>query len=341
MKHTKELLAVAVGMSMLLAGCSSAGSSSESVSSTVESEAAEAAESTAETGESVSFTVEDIYVNNALDTLLTNHTSLSVTRERFEDGADIASATEQTVYTTNGSYIVMSSVYTDEMSGTIYRDIYRDDTYAGALYQVNDAGEKHFTAFPAADYDSTLSSWWLIENGDEATVTVDSAGMQDDAYVLTTLTTYPESYGAYVRDMYYLDPENGELLYHETMSFLLDAGETVPEVAYGEDQADADTITRAYVTYDSGTLDNTAREAILAEDGDSCELTVVFNPGQTDSETQQFPVVHDTLVSVTSYYGTTLYSDEACTQEIYSTDIDLSGTSATVYAVPGEEDPTA
>ena len=66
-----------------------------------------------------------------------------------------------------------------------------------------------------------------------------------------------------------------------------------------------------------------------------CALTLVYNPGAADEETQEISIKRGTYVTFVSSTGNLLYADAALTQPIDDTvSIDTNGEEMTVYVVP-------
>jgi len=76
-----------------------------------------------------------------------------------------------------------------------------------------------------------------------------------------------------------------------------------------------------------------AAEAFNSDE--TCALTLVYDPGAADGETQEISVKRGTYVTFVSSTGSLLYADAELTQPLDDTlPIDTSGASTTVYVVP-------
>ena len=82
-----------------------------------------------------------------------------------------------------------------------------------------------------------------------------------------------------------------------------------------------------------------AGEALHETDSaDTCLLTLIYDPGTADEETQQYRVTRGSYAMFACRTGSNIYYDAALSQEIdYQAGIDTSGESATVYIVPLEK----
>ena len=82
-----------------------------------------------------------------------------------------------------------------------------------------------------------------------------------------------------------------------------------------------------------------AGEALHETDSaDTCLLTLIYDPGTADEETQQYRVTRGSYAMFACRTGSNIYYDAALSQEIdYQAGVDTSGESATVYIVPLEE----
>ena len=76
-----------------------------------------------------------------------------------------------------------------------------------------------------------------------------------------------------------------------------------------------------------------AAEAFNSDE--TCALTLVYDPGAADEETQEISIKRGTYVTFVSSTGSLLYADAELTQPLDDTlPIDTSGASTTVYVVP-------
>ena len=100
--------------------------------------------------------------------------------------------------------------------------------------------------------------------------------------------------------MYYVDPNTKLILYRED-SWYDEAGTLLSVDKYTP-------------VYDEPYVSDGVARISVSDAEDSCELTVVFWPGQEKEETQTFRVAKGTYVSVVSNTEYTLYSDPDCTK---------------------------
>ena len=98
-----------------------------------------------------------------------------------------------------------------------------------------------------------------------STVPGSPARAQDGTLVITTTTTYRQEAELYARNLYYVDPETGALLYAESTSYSLPLGESVPQADYGMDTNEVMAVQKTTITYDTPiSFDLLPHEQILA-----------------------------------------------------------------------------
>ena len=142
---------------------------------------------------------------------------------------------------------------------------------------------------------------------------------QGSELVLTVKTTV-EGTDSYYTAAYHVDAKSRLLNEIEVLNY---------------ESADAEPATTRYEWgYDRA--DKQEKDLVQqAAEGDTCDLTLVINPGQEQTETQRYQVNHDMQVNVFSKNGCTLYRDEDLTEQIEDYVIDVTGSSNTVYVVLG------
>ncbi len=155
--------------------------------------------------------------------------------------------------------------------------------------------------------------------------TLDERSEQDGAVVISTTTTYNDMPDYYFTTLYYVDPATGELLAKSVTDYSKDEsgeasvlGTTLYDWSYGESYLPDKEL---------------AAEAFNSDE--VCALTLVYNPGAADEETQEISIKRGTYVTFVSSTGNLLYADTALTQPLDDTlPIDTNGESTTVYVVP-------
>ena len=185
------------------------------------------------------------------------------------------------------------------------------------------------SADEAEGYDLLLlgsSTWGCGELQDDGSVeTIDDQSEQDGAVVISTTTTYNDMPDYYFTTLYYIDPATGELLAKSVTDYSKDEsgeasvlGTTLYDWSYGESYLPDKEL---------------AAEAFNSDE--VCALTLVYNPGAADEETQGISIKRGTYVTFVSSTGNLLYADAALTQPIDDTlPIDTNGEEMTVYVVP-------
>ena len=235
-------------------------------------------------------------------------------------------------------YPIMQGLYKSEETGDAETYYYATDGLA-ASFDVYVGFSKSVTLFPTNQYTMNLeNNWdWFLPNVDYEEIV--DISLQDGATIVETLD-YDEEYGQnYLRTLYYLD-ENMHIVYKETTYYLVTEGATVSkDIPYGMDTAPIVSVDR--ITFEYGTelsLDLSTKETLMT--GDVCEVTVHIVNGE-ETETQVLNVAKDAMLMVMSaapdnqesdvvVYN--FYADEGLTEFIDL--VDLSGTTAEVWAVP-------
>ena len=313
-------MAGALTLTLLAAGCGQ-GSASSSASSG---------------GEEAAFTLEDIRKNNTVEAALSRHSAFSYQQDTYlgEDSQPVSSTMGQ--YRREGGKLQFYAAFHDRDGGVAYQQGYADDTYPGALYETSNSGEKYLTLYPQGEYEAALSALWspaaVTEEGEQETL--DSCTLQDGVVVVTSTTTYRQEAEYYERNLYYLEPDTGLLLYQETTSYTLSQGQSVPDVPYGQDTAPVMSVTKTTVTYDDPfTQEADPHGEILDENG--CRLTLTVAP-QGAEEVLQYPVAQGTHIFFQSQEGAALYLDEDLSQDVTDEDLTADGPRMELFAVPGE-----
>ena len=161
--------------------------------------------------------------------------------------------------------------------------------------------------------------------------TVDSCSEQDGELLLSVTARYLASDGDYYTVHYRVDPATNEVLEASVTDYIKkESGEvsklhtTLYRWSYDEPYAPERDL---------------AGEALHETDSaDTCLLTLIYDPGTADEETQQYRVTRGSYAMFACRTGSNIYYDAALSQEIdYQAGIDTSGESATVYIVPLEE----
>lgn len=262
--------------------------------------------------------------------LLEKYDAVTVNIQGTDRDGEVA-YTARLQYTDGGdSTILMSSHYSytansgpgeDELwsqgRGGLYATrMASDDTASLNIYPIPGEGTEYLLdilpqcADPAA------------KNAEE---TLDERSEQDGAVLLSTTTRFEDQDGYYYTTLYYVDPATGELLAKSVTDYSKDEsgeasvlGTTLYDWSYGESYLPDKEL---------------AAEAFNSDE--VCALTLVYNPGAADEETQEISIKRGTYVTFVSSTGNLLYADAALTQPIDDTvSIDTNGEEMTVYVVP-------
>lgn len=194
---------------------------------------------------------------------------------------------------------------------------YINDDVPGALYTWNKDGLKTMTLCMASEYEALVADRWLARlPGDYETVTESE---NDEEYNTTVLTTHRQNDVLGV---------SSDILYFIDNATALITGMEQTEYSDGS----VVSVTRSNIIYDEPRLmeERAAVEVLFPED--PCYLTVVVNPGQSNSEEQAFQVDKNTLVEFDALEDFQLFYDVDCTEQMDW--IDVGQNKLTVYVVP-------
>ena len=223
------------------------------------------------------------------------------------------------------SYTANSGPGEDEFFGQACLSIEGNGVY---LNKMESDGHLSMNCYPSGEYESYIQAMLPAcgEQQDDGSVeTIDEQSEQDGAVVISTTTTYNDMPDYYFTTLYYVDPATGELLAKSVTDYSKDEsgeasvlGTTLYNWSYGESYMPDKEL---------------AAEAFNSDE--SCALTLVYDPGAADEETQEISIKRGTYVTFVSSTGSLLYADAALTQPIDDTvSIDTNGEEMTVYVVP-------
>ena len=266
--------------------------------------------------------------------LLEKYDTVTVTIQGADRDGEVT-YTARLQYTDGGdSTILMSSHYNytansgpgeDEFFAQACLSIEGNGVY---LSKMESDGRLNMNCYPSGEYESYIQAMLPAcgELQDDGSVeTIDDQSEQDGAVVISTTTTYNDMPDYYFTTLYYVDPETGELLAKSVTDYSKDEsgeasvlGTTLYDWSYGESYLPDKEL---------------AAEAFNSDE--VCALTLVYNPGAADEETQEISIKRGTYVTFVSSTGNLLYADAALTQPIDDTvSIDTNGEEMTVYVVP-------
>lgn len=241
-------------------------------------------------------------------------------RLQYTDGGD-----STILMASHYSYTADSPVGEDEFFAQACLSIEGNGVY---LSKMESDGHLNMNCYPSGEYESYIQAMLPAcgELQDDGSVeTIDDQSEQDGAVVISTTTTYNDMPDYYFTTLYYVDPATGELLAKSVTDYSKDEsgeasvlGTTLYDWSYGESYLPDKEL---------------AAEAFNSDE--VCALTLVYNPGAADEETQEISIKRGTYVTFVSSTGNLLYADAALTQPIDDTvSIDTNGEEMTVYVVP-------
>ena len=196
---------------------------------------------------------------------------------------------------------------------------YINDDVPGALYTWNKDGLKTMTLCMASEYEALVADRWLARlDGDYETVTESE---NNEEYNTTVLTTHRQN------DVLGI---SSDIIYFIDNATALITG--MEQTEYSSENGSVVSVTRSNIMYDEPRLmeERAAMEVLFPED--PCYLTVVVNPGQSNSEEQAFQVDKNTLVEFEALEDFQLFYDVDCTEKMDW--IDVGQNKLTVYVVP-------
>ena len=284
-------------------------------------------------GEPKEISLEQVRADNIPEKLLEDHDTVTVSIQGTDqDSKETYTAKVQYTRDDKGNLLLAS-----HYSYTADSPVGEDDFFAQAclsiegngvyLSKMESDGRLNMNCYPSGEYEMYILDMLPAcrEADNSASETIDEQSEQDGAVLISTTTTYSDMPDYYYTTIYYVDPATGELLAMSVTDYSKDdngeasvLGTTVYDWSYDESYAPEKEL---------------AAEAFNSDE--VCALTLVYNPGAADEETQEISIKRGTYVTFVSSTGSLLYADAALTQPIDDTvSIDTSGEEMTVYVVP-------
>ncbi len=277
--------------------------------------------------------LEQVRADNIPEKLLEDHDTVTVSIQGTDqDSKETYTAKVQYTRDDKGnlllashySYTADSPVGEDEFFAQACLSIEGNGVY---LSKMESDGRLNMNCYPSGEYEMYILDMLPAcrEADDSASETINEQSEQDGAVLISTTTTYSDMPDYYYTTIYYVDPATGELLAMSVTDYSKDdsgeasvLGTTVYDWSYDESYAPEKEL---------------AAEAFNSDE--ACALTLVYNPGVADEETQEISIKRGTYVTFVSSTGNQLYADAELTQPLDDTvSIDTSGESMTVYVVP-------
>lgn len=319
MKNWKKTGIAALCVAALLAGCGTQGGDTNNNDKNAD--------------EPKEISLEQVRADNIPEKLLEDHDTVTVSIQGTDqDSKETYTAKVQYTRDDKGnlllashySYTADSPVGEDEFFAQACLSIERNGVY---LSKMESDGRLNMNCYPSGEYEMYILDMLPAcrEADDSASETIDEQSEQDGAVLISTTTTYSDMPDYYYTTIYYVDPATGELLAMSVTDYSKDdsgeasvLGTTVYDWSYDESYAPEKEL---------------AAEAFNSDE--ACALTLVYNPGAADEETQEISIKRGTYVTFVSSTGNQLYADAELTQPLDDTlPIDTSGESMTVYVVP-------
>ena len=319
MKNWKKAGIGALCVAALLAGCGTQGGDTNNNDKNAD--------------EPKEISLEQVRADNIPEKLLEDHETVTVSIQGTDqDGKETYTAKVQYTRDDKGnlllashySYTADSPVGEDEFFAQACLSIKGNGVY---LSKMESDGRLNMNCYPSGEYEMYILDMLPAcrEADDSASETINEQSEQDGAVLISTTTTYSDMPDYYYTTLYYVDPETGELLAKSVTDYSKDdsgeasvLGTTVYDWSYDESYAPEKEL---------------AAEAFNSDE--ACALTLVYNPGAADEETQEISIKRGTYVTFVSSTGNQLYADAELTKTLDDTlPIDTSGESMTVYVVP-------
>ena len=319
MKNWKKAGIAALCVMSLLAGCGMQGGDTNNNDKNA--------------GEPKEISLEQVRADNIPEKLLEDHDTVTVSIQGTDqDGKETYTAKVQYTRDDKGnlllashySYTADSPVGEDEFFAQACLSIEGNGVY---LSKMESDGRLNMNCYPSGEYEMYILDMLPAcrEADDSASETINEQSEQDGAVLISTTTTYSDMPDYYYTTIYYVDPATGELLAKSVTDYSKDEsgeasvlGTTLYDWSYGESYLPDKEL---------------AAEAFNSDE--ACALTLVYNPGAADEETQEISIKRGTYVTFVSSTGNQLYADAELTKTLDDTlPIDTSGESMTVYVVP-------
>lgn len=319
MKNWKKTGIAALCVAALLAGCGTQGGDTNNNDKNAD--------------EPKEISLEQVRADNIPEKLLEDHDTVTVSIQGTDqDSKETYTAKVQYTRDDKGNLLLAS-----HYSYTADSPVGEDDFFAQAclsiegngvyLSKMESDGRLNMNCYPSGEYGMYILDMLPAcrEADNSASETIDEQSEQDGAVLISTTTTYSDMPDYYYTTIYYVDPATGELLAMSVTDYSKDdngeasvLGTTVYDWSYDESYAPEKEL---------------AAEAFNSDE--VCALTLVYNPGAADEETQEISIKRGTYVTFVSSTGSLLYADAALTQPIDDTvSIDTNGEEMTVYVVP-------
>ena len=320
MKNWKKASIAALCVAVLLAGCGTQGGKDDGNGGKDDTP--------------MDVTLETLREVNDPCVLLAKYDAVTVNIQGTDRDGEVAYTARLQYTDWDGEALLMSSHY----SYTADSPVGEDEFFAQAclsiegngvyLSKMESDGRLNMNCYPSGEYESYIQAMLPAcgELQDDGSVeTIDDQSEQDGAVVISTTTTYNDMPDYYFTTLYYVDPATGELLAKSVTDYSKNEsgeasvlGTTLYDWSYGESYLPDKEL---------------AAEAFNSDE--VCALTLVYNPGAADEETQEISIKRGTYVTFVSSTGNLLYADAALTQPIDDTlPIDTNGEEMTVYVVP-------
>jgi len=318
-KNWKKTGIAALCVAALLAGCGTQGGDTNNNDKNAD--------------EPKEISLEQVRADNIPEKLLEDHDTVTVSIQGTDqDSKETYTAKVQYTRDDKGNLLLAS-----HYSYTADSPVGEDDFFAQAclsiegngvyLSKMESDGRLNMNCYPSGEYEMYILDMLPAcrEADNSASETIDEQSEQDGAVLISTTTTYSDMPDYYYTTIYYVDPATGELLAMSVTDYSKDdngeasvLGTTVYDWSYDESYAPEKEL---------------AAEAFNSDE--VCALTLVYNPGAADEETQEISIKRGTYVTFVSSTGSLLYADAALTQPIDDTvSIDTNGEEMTVYVVP-------
>lgn len=268
--------------------------------------------------------LEAMHEANTLENIFDVHVLMNCTTEtwEFEDGAEVWQGVAKECFSSAGSGFSYYSESTDAEGSFIVADSYSDDTTPVALYSYNRDGDLGLRVFPAGEFAGYLSAQWppsdVVAEGDRDTFET-VLSIEEDAELATTVITVEMDLRAVrIETVYFIDTPSGLIT-------------GIEQTTYDSETGEKTLVERSNVWYDDPIERADSAYAKVRDAKDTCTLTVVFNPGEDDEETQTLTVAKGTHISAAGqdcFYD--VYADAECSELIEQIPADED--EVTVYA---------
>lgn len=246
------------------------------------------------------YTLEDVKTASDITSVLQKHECVVTTDQTMDENGNVLTTLKKQ-YSMGAAGLCTDSTRTLEDETYYAWDFIGVETPGVTCTQAND-GSLYMDVYRSSEYQTFAASDWNTFGTADGETFV-SCSEQDGAVIVQSRVDYRDVAESYDYNYYYIDPDSGDLLavFTESLSTTDDSVLSTRQIS---------------IEYDNPyepEIDPT--NSILVGDGPTLTVHILENGAET--ETQTFTVASGTDVTFCSDENFTIYSDEACTNQLY------------------------